>query len=192
VFQIDGSDPVAPLSYQPVVMTNPPRSAKGWIKVAEPWYQNPGRWDVPLAASGPSTWARASSLDPAPRRVAVRPAVVTNIRMTDDRIAFDVDQPGTPVLVKTSYFPNWQATGAGGPWRVTPNLMVVVPTSKHVELHYGYTPVDNAGRLLTLGGLFTIGWLWWRGRRGEGGLDQELATVVTRDGDPTPVAHPVP
>ena len=47
----------------------------------------------------------------------------------------------------------WQAIGADGPWRVTPNLMVVVPTSTHVVLHYGFTPVDNAGRLASVGGL---------------------------------------
>ena len=34
-----------------------------------------------------------------------------------------------------------------------PNLMVVVPTSKHVSLHYGYTPVDALGYLLSLLGL---------------------------------------
>jgi hypothetical protein len=47
-----------------------------------------------------------------------------------------------PVLVRTSYFPNWQASGADGPYRVSPNLMVVVPTGTHVELSYGWTGVD--------------------------------------------------
>ena len=55
--------------------------------------------------------------------------------------------------MKTSYFPNWRAVGARGPWRVTPNLMVVIPTSRHVSLHYGYTPVDALGWLLTLLGI---------------------------------------
>ncbi len=32
-----------------------------------------------------------------------------------------------PSLVRTSYFPNWDASGAEGPYRVAPNLMVVVP-----------------------------------------------------------------
>ena len=34
-----------------------------------------------------------------------------------------------PVVVKTSYFPNWEVQGAEGPYRLAPNLMVVVPTS---------------------------------------------------------------
>jgi hypothetical protein len=140
-------------------MTGVPTTSKGWLHISEAWYQDPKRWDVPLAASGPPEWARVKGADPNPPRTPVRPAVVTNIRQTDDRISFDVDQPGSPVLVKTSYFPNWQASGARGPWRVTPNLMVVIPTSTHVELHYGFTPVDNVGRLLTLGGLVAAGLL---------------------------------
>ena len=83
--------------------------------------------------------------------------------MSDDRISFDVDRVGTPVLVKTSYFPNWQVTGAKGPWRASPNLMVVVPTGTHVSLHYGRTGVDWAGILLTLLGLLGLaGLARWR------------------------------
>ena len=82
------------------------------------------------------------------------PAVtVSNIKSGDDTVSFDVSEPGVPVMVKTSYFPNWQVKGAKGPWRATPNMMVVVPTSTHVELHYGRTGVDWAGILLTLMGL---------------------------------------
>jgi hypothetical protein len=83
----------------------------------------------------------------------VAPVTVSNIKVTDDRISFDVDKVGQPVLVKMSYFPNWQAAGAKGPYRVTPNQMVVVPTSRHVSLHYGYTPVDALGYVLTLLGI---------------------------------------
>jgi len=90
---------------------------------------------------------------PAPARKPLPEVVVSRIRSNDDTISFDVDRPGTPVLVKTSYFPNWKASGADGPWRVAPNLMVVIPTSRHVSLHYGWTPVDATGWLLTLVGL---------------------------------------
>ena len=40
-----------------------------------------------------------------------------------------------PVLVKVSYFPNWQVSGADGPYRVAPNEMVVIPTSTHVSMY---------------------------------------------------------
>jgi hypothetical protein len=199
IFEIDGSDSVAPLSYEPAVMTGAPTTARGWINLSVAWYQDPSRWAVPLAASGPSDWPRVKGPDPNPPRVAVRPAVVTNIVMADDRISFDVDQPGSPVVVRTSYFPNWQATGAHGPWRITPNLMVVVPTATHVSLHYGYTPVDNVGRLLTVAGLGAAGALAVGERRAgsrdaEGApgtpgepardLDDELAALLLGDGAP--------
>ncbi|GAC1599720.1 MAG: hypothetical protein NVS3B21_26450 [Acidimicrobiales bacterium] len=164
IYQVADSAPVAPLRFEPAVMTGVPAGGKGWIKASVAWYQDRARWDVPLAASGPSEWKRVIGSDPSPPRTPVRPAVVSGIKMTDDRISFDVDVPGSPVLVKTSYFPNWQATGARGPWRVTPNSMVVIPTGHHVELHYGYTPVDNGGRLLTLAGIAGLV-LLWRGER---------------------------
>ena len=71
-------------------------------------------------------------------------------------ISFHVSEPGVPVLVKTSYFPSWQASGADGPYRVAPNLMVVVPTATHVELRYGRTPVDWLAWLVTLVGIVGV------------------------------------
>jgi hypothetical protein len=81
-------------------------------------------------------------------------------------------------MVKTSYFPNWTARGADGPWRATPNFMVVVPTSKDVSLEYSTTTAENLGRAGTVAGLIGVvalaAWPWWRKRRsgrsgGEGG-----------------------
>jgi len=58
-----------------------------------------------------------------------------------------------PVVVKASFFPNWEADGAKGPYRLAPNLMVVIPTENDVTLTYGLTPVDWLGRFLTLAGI---------------------------------------
>jgi hypothetical protein len=69
---------------------------------------------------------------------------------------------GVPVMVKTSWYPNWKAEGADGPWRATPNFMVVVPTSKHVKLTFTTATVDWVGRALTVVGLVGLGGLvWW-------------------------------
>jgi hypothetical protein len=139
---------------------------------------HPDNWYSPLTSDGPASWQRvnrdvqpaegaapadkcASSdgsawgwLTNAPPEQKPLPAVkVSNISSTDDSISFDVDQVGVPVVVKTSYFPNWKASGADGPWRTTPNEMVVVPTSNHVELHYGYTGLDLFAYALTALGL---------------------------------------
>jgi len=163
VYEVAGSDEVAPLSYRPAVMKGVPKGGQGWLKAAVDWYQDETRWDVPLAVSGPKDWPRVEGASPEPPRLAVAPASVSHIRTGDDRISFDVDRVGSPVLVKASYFPNWKVSGAKGPYRVTPNQMVVIPTSKHVSLHYGFTPVDALGWLLTVLGLAALVAMWRRG-----------------------------
>jgi hypothetical protein len=85
---------------------------------------------------------------------------VTNTKIGTDTVSFDVTKTGTPILVKVSYFPNWEVTGAQGPWRVGPNLMVVVPTSTHVSMHFGTTPVEYGSWAITLGGLVALVFLF--------------------------------
>jgi hypothetical protein len=53
------------------------------------------------------------------------------------------------MLVKISYYPRWHVSGATGPYRVSPNLMVVVPTSKDVALHYTSTSALSLGNALS-------------------------------------------
>ena len=163
VYEVAGSETVTGLSYEPVVMKGITDRQTSFLKASEGWYLDPTRWDVPLATSGPASWARVDGADPVPPRKDVHQAVVNNIRTTDNGISFDVDQPGTPVLVKTSYFPNWKASGGKGPWRVTPNLMVVIPTSTHVSMKYADTNVDYLGWIVTLLGLGALVVLWRRG-----------------------------
>ena len=92
-------------------------------------------------------------------RTDVEPAAVSDVVRSDHSISFSVDRTGSPVLVRTSYFPNWSASGAEGPYRVTPNFMVVVPTGTEVRLSYGHSPVEWVALLITLGGLAAVGWL---------------------------------
>jgi len=66
--------------------------------------------------------------------------------------------------VKISYFPNWEVSGADGPYRIAPNLMVVVPTSTHVHLTYGRSALDISSYVLTFIGLGLL--VVWR-RRGD-------------------------
>jgi len=158
IFEVADSDIVTPLTNQPVVVKGADKDAKSWLHMSEDFFLDPKQWNVELAASGPKDWARIET-GQTPPETAVPPVAVSNITAGDDRISFDVDKVGVPVLVKASYFPNWQASGAQGPWRVAPNLMVVVPTSKHVSLHYGRTPVDLIAMFLTLLGIAGVVWL---------------------------------
>jgi hypothetical protein len=159
IYEIEDSDVVSPLLNQPVVMKGLGAGGKAWLEPSEAWYLDAGRRDVLYAASGPRSWTRVSPNDTQPPRTALAPVQVANIKTSDNSVSFDVDTTGVPVLVKASYFPNWKASGAHGPWRVTPNLMVVVPTSHHVRLHYGYTPVDVLGILLSLLGVAGVVWM---------------------------------
>ena len=91
----------------------PGRSSARWECVAAGWWAKPAQLDRPLAASGPASWRRATAKTAAatPRRRL--PAVaVTDIHQTDDDIRFHVSRTGVPVVVRTSYFPNWEAHGA--------------------------------------------------------------------------------
>ncbi len=178
IYQIRGSELVAPLQFEPAVATGPIKGEQGWLDLGVNWYQDFSAQDVLLAASGPKEWQRVAvqdpasaaktvvgssvKVDPADRR-PVAPIQVSAIKSGDDSVSFDVDKVGSPVLVKVSYFPNWKVSGAKGPYRVTPNLMVVIPTSKHVSLHYGYTAVDGLGYLLSLGGLALVVFFLRRG-----------------------------
>jgi hypothetical protein len=164
IYEVADSELVAPLAFEPVVVSSGVQSKHGWLDAAVAWYQDAERWDIPLATGGPSEWARISDPAKSSPPTAVRQARVSSIRSGDDRISFDVDRPGTPVVVRASYFPNWKAEGAEGPWRITPNLMVVVPTSEHVELHYGWTAMDLGAWFVTFLGLVGIVWVARRGR----------------------------
>jgi hypothetical protein len=159
IYEVEDSGIVTPLRDQPVVMKGVSKGGKTWLKPSEAWYLNPSLHDVYYAASGPKSWQRIEPTDTNPPRTPLQPVQVANVKTGDDNVSFDVDTVGVPVLVKASYFPNWHVSGAKGPYRVTPNLMVVIPTSHHVRLQYGYTSVDVIAMLLTLIGVAGVVWL---------------------------------
>jgi hypothetical protein len=177
VYQIRGSDIVEPLQFQPAVATGPIKGETGWLNLGVDWFMDPPAQEVYLAASGPKEWERVAVSEEAtalktvaagtfvdsPARRPLEPVQVSGISSDDNDIRFQVDRVGVPVLVKTSYFPNWKVSGAKGPYRVTPNLMVVIPTSNSVKLHYGTTPVDILGWLVTLGGVALAVFFFRRG-----------------------------
>ena len=160
LYRILSSQMVAPLTYQPVVESG--LSKTSWLSLGIEWYQASADWAVPIAESGPASWRRVrSSQIVKPSDGTKLPAVhVSDIKMTDSTVTFHVSRVGVPVLVKVPYFPNWHSAGAAAPVEVTPNDMVVVPTSTVVTLTYGTTAVDWAGRAATLFGLTALVGLW--------------------------------
>ncbi len=176
---------VAPLHNEPVVATvhggdkaecfgttpaEPPRydpTLDDWECAAAPWWMNDALLDQTFADGGPDTWRRVDISELADVEAEPLPAVeVSDVVEAVDSLSFTVDRVGIPVVVRTSYFPNWEVSGAEGPWRISPNLMVVIPTERDVRLTYGLTGWDWAGRLGTLAGLVGLaGLVVWRPRR---------------------------
>jgi hypothetical protein len=193
VYEVANAPLVESVLAEPVVVRGMGKGGRTWLRMAQDWYLDPSRWDVLQAASGPAAWRRINSND-RPRERSVDPVDVSNIREGNATISFDVSETGTPVLVKASYFPNWEAHGADGPWRVAPNFMVVVPTSTHVELRYGRTPVDWLGWLITLAGAAYLVVLVRRPplvvRRADA-EDGDTEDVPTEEHEPKPVPVPV-
>jgi hypothetical protein len=157
LYLIKGSQLVTPLDHLPVVESG--GSAQRWLDTNLAWWEEESYWPVELARSGPANWPRApiGTLVPPSQGVPVRPTTVTDARMTNSTVSFKVGRLGAPVLVKVPYFPNWHATGALGPYEVSPNLMAVVPTAHHVTLTYGTTGADQLGKLASLGGVVGLG-----------------------------------
>jgi hypothetical protein len=150
VYRVADSALVQPLADRPVVWTGVSPSQKSWLAPAVSWYDDPTRWNVVPLADGPAAWTRVPASDTRPAAVPEPAATVSHIVQTDNSVSFHVSRIGTPVEVKVSYFPNWKATGADGPWRAAPNLMVVVPTSHDVTLTYGSSPSDRLGQAISL------------------------------------------
>jgi len=174
---------VAPLEFEPVVVTpeggtqaecfgRPPVAGERtanlgpWECLAAGWWNDPEALDRPLAAGGPQSWARvpAPKANDAPRR-KLPPVKVSDVRETDDSVSFRVNRIGVPVVVRTSYFPNWEADGAEGPWRVTPNFMVVVPTSRNVTVRFARSGPEIMGITVSIAGFVGLmGLVIWRPR----------------------------
>ena len=168
VYKIAETSLVVPLQNRPVVWNGVGASQSSWLAPAAAWYDTPSRWSVVPAADGPTSWTRVPVGATPVTAVREPTTTVSDVRQSDQGISFHVDRIGTPVEVRVSYFPNWKATGAAGPWRTAPNLMVVVPTSHDVTLTYGRVAADYAGQLITLVSLVVVavlGVLGWRAGR---------------------------
>ncbi len=156
-----------------------------WLEVGTSWFQNPNDWVALPAADGPDEWQRVATRIDLERRIGepgesgrrvdivvpneqitqinLAPVVVTDVVQGRSSVSFSVDKVGVPVLVRTSYFPNWNVSGAKGPYRVAPNMMVVVPTSTDVRLSFGWSFLDILAYVVTIGGIVVL--VRWRRRR---------------------------
>lgn len=158
IFLVADSALVEPMTLEPAVWSDVTHET--WLDSAADVFVE-GRAATVRTVNGPLSWQRITAETP-PQQRPLEPITVSNIEVGTDQISFTVDQIGVPVMVKISYFPNWEATGADGPWRATPNLMVVIPTEKNVTLTYGRTGIDKFSGFLTLLGMVLLIVMWRR------------------------------
>lgn len=171
IYQVLGSDIVTPLTTQPVVVGRGD-DREQWLELGTSYFQNNNDWVAMPAADGPPEWQRVDAVVDTTRRqanrvdvvvpkepitpVALPKVTVSNVVLGNESVDFDVDQVGVPVLVKVSYFPNWEVSGGKGPYRIAPNLMVVIPTSKHVSMNFGRSTIDYVACFLSLVGVILL------------------------------------
>jgi len=143
---------VEPLVVEPAVWTDVDHST--WLDHSVEIFNDSSQSVVHLLG-GPDAWQRIESNE-FPEIRELREVEVTEVIAEVDKVSFKVSETGVPVLVKVSYFPNWKVEGAAGPWRATPNLMVVLPTEEKVVLTYGRTGIDLFSIFLSLIGLVLL------------------------------------
>ena len=173
VFEVAGSTLVQGLAVEPVVAAG--RTAEevagpdgepeeisrfevGWVSQAVAFYNDPASYPAMPAEDGPAAWTRQELLSPG-SGTPIEPAVVTIIddETDTDSLVFTVDRGRRPGPGQDVVLPQLgRADGADGPWRIGPNLMVVVPTEERVELSYGWTALDLFGHGLSVIGLVAL------------------------------------
>ena len=168
IYLIRNSPMVQSLRHLPNVVANVSTQAT-WLDANQTWWLTTSLQNVYLAMSGPSSWPRAKSVTSMTSSAPLPSVKVTNVKVGLQSLSFRVGRIGVPMLVKISYYPRWHVTGATGPYRVSPNLMVVVPTAHNVSLTYTSTPALAIGNVVSditvFAGLVTIFFVLKKRRR---------------------------
>lgn len=133
---------------------------RGWRDKAQRWFERRPLPCAPLVFSDtpglgvpePDEWL-------APPELPLADGVRVGESIGPEEIRIETSQVGHPLLVKVSWHPRWRASGADGPYRVAPALMLIVPRQQRVILRYEANAADTLGRALSLAsvlGLFGL------------------------------------
>ncbi len=180
VYEVVDNAIVVPLTEQPIVATGIGNGLEtGFIDVGIAQWMDPAKFSPAITLNGPALWDRRKvtitrtpgakgalpkrgvgvTLSPGKAK-PLPPVTISNVKVQQLSMSFSVDKVGVPVLVRISAFPNWVAIGAKGPYRSTPNFMVVIPTKNQVTLSYARSSSEWIGLLLSalsIFGLITVG-----------------------------------
>jgi hypothetical protein len=157
---------VSALKNEPVLfLTN------NWRDVAYQWFARRGQSDTFLVFKN-----RADDND---RRIfhqiitdlsqlkkvpyAAAPVSVTS-NLGSETIDIETADLSRPLLIKVSYHPNWQVTGADKVYLVSPCFMLIFPSSHKIHLSFEYGFLGHLGVGLTLLGMILAATtpLWYR------------------------------
>lgn len=161
---VDYLEPVEMATYQVSVLED---TGRPFGEEALDWYADLELLDRWMVEDGPVGWPRIDRVEAVRQAEPLSAAgVVSDVVVGEERISFHTTAIGVPHLVKVSYFPNWTAEGADGPYRAAPSLMVVVPTQEDVVLTFSGTWVERTGDTLSIAGIFAMaGWFVTTRRR---------------------------
>lgn len=131
--------------YWPVVL-----EGADWEDANLRWFADLSDLEVPMVREGPLEWARVRGPDGLPRRPVEGGGKAVPAKVGPFEIRFTTEAVGKPHWIRTSYYPNWKAEGAEGPFLASPSLMMVVPTQPEVRLVYTRGRDEWAGLGVTL------------------------------------------
>jgi len=156
VFVLPDASAVDVATIQPTVY-----EGEDFFEAALAWYDDVENLDRWLVADGPDEWPRTANAEGpfTGGAIIADPGEVSDVVVEDHRISFTTTAVGVPHLIKVSWFPNWEASGAEGPYRAAPSLMVVVPTEEEVVLEFARGWAENVGMastFLVTGGLIVL------------------------------------
>jgi hypothetical protein len=163
IFRLPESDPIEVARYEPTIYAGD----EEFVDMAVEWWDDLDNLDRWVVADGPEDWERFDELDgpyDLGPELDTDGEAVSDVVIDNHQISFTTTAVGVPHLVKTSYFPNWEATGAEGPYLATPSMMVVVPTQPEVSLEFSRTWAENLGMVFTVLALGFIGWWLYKKR----------------------------
>ncbi|MBC7334621.1 MAG: hypothetical protein H5T85_09285 [Actinobacteria bacterium] len=131
-----------------------------WVWDMREWYLNPNNVDNPVVYDDGSANIKKfpeiekENLKDVPENPFTKKGDVLYEKLEREKIEFTTTAIGQPHLIKVSYFPNWKAEGAEGPYLVSPSFMMVIPTQSKVTIYYGMTFANKIGVALS-----TSGWI---------------------------------
>jgi len=143
----NNADFVELAKYEPVLI-----KTDNWRDTSLEWFKNHDT-DIPIVFTEDNRFRlRADDLSDI-EKIPIEKNCFVNSDIDNEIIKIETDCIDKPLLIKMSYYPNWQIDGADRIYLVSPAFMLIYPKQKNVTIYYGNTFSDNLGIMLSIIGL---------------------------------------